>query len=142
MRSILNMMIFLAAMLIAGLVTSAYATETIRACAQADGGVVYTNKDIAGCHTVKTPELSVVPSYPKNEMPVLELPLPTTPVHNPLSTGSPVNDYLCKLYNEWLSLNEETEGGHHFRDSSQKVRYTTLWRTFSTGFISVNCKYS
>lgn len=117
---------------------NAWSAETVQACTQADGSIMYTNKDIRGCATVKLPELSTVPSLDK--MPTYQAPVTVAKVEKPVVT-SQVNDHLCRLYDDWMLVNEETQGGQIFRGGpEQKVKYNTLFRIFSTGFISVNCR--
>ena len=124
------------------MVVHAYAENPIQSCT-ADGNIVYTNKDVKGCTPVKLPELSIVSSYDRHLPQTLKhtgvssLPIPPTV---PPSTSGPINDHLCKLYDEWMKINEETDGGFRFAGASQKTRYNALWRTFSSGFISVDCR--
>lgn len=40
----------------------------MRECTQADGNIIYTNKDVPGCKLMKLKELSIVPSL--DDMPI------------------------------------------------------------------------
>jgi hypothetical protein len=133
------MICFIAALLITMVATYALASDTILACSQQDGSVVYTNKDVKGCMPVSLPELSVVPSYDVHPSIVNK---PFNVIIPPVigKTSSPINDRLCSMYNEWMLINDTTQGGSVFTGVDQKIRYHSLWRTFSSGFISVDCR--
>ena len=138
MRNILNFALGLMLAFLLIVAANAWSAETMQACTQPDGSTVYTNKDVKGCSTIKLPELSTVPSL--NRMPVYQAPVAVVPVEKP-TVNSHVNDHLCSLYDEWMVINEETQGGQIFRGGpAQKIEYNTLFRIFSTGFISVNCR--
>jgi hypothetical protein len=38
---------------------------------------------------------------------------------------------LCRLYDEWLALNEQTFGGLYYQQTSQSLRWQTLAKIFS-----------
>lgn len=46
----------------------------MRECTQADGNIIYTNKDVPGCKLMKLKELSIVPSL--DDMPIYRPPWP------------------------------------------------------------------
>jgi len=123
--------------------TSAFSDTTtsdplqMRQCPQADGGVLYTNKDLPGCTLMTLKPLSVVPSL--DDMPTYRPAVAMAPHYDiPLysdhtqtgttgggqtvpdwakdwhasvaSTGS-VQAEVCAKYGEWLHLTEKTRGG-------------------------------
>lgn len=136
MRIFLNVMIFLTAMLITMAVTFAFAGDTMLACTQADGTVLYTNKDVKGCTIVVGPELSVVPSYPQthNNEQTKNYNLPEIPTLN-IREPNPLRDKICPLYEEWIDLNLSTRGGMYVFDT----RYNVLNRLFGGGFMPLGC---
>lgn len=138
MRSILNILCFVTALLITMAATYALASDTMQTCTLADGSVLYTNKDVKGCTILKLPALSVVPDrdYHGSITPKITI----VPALNSVHPNSIINDRLCSLYNEWMIINEKTQGGMIFAGVDQKIRYNSLWRTFSSGFIAVDCK--
>ena len=112
MRSVINIMVFLVAILVGGAFAMAYGADTIQSCTLADGSVLYTNKDVKGCVALKTPELGVVPSYDKlkhNEVTASFI-LPTPPLVAAPEISSVLSD-TCQLYHEWVKLNSSDQGG-------------------------------
>lgn len=111
----------------------------MRECPQADGNVLYTNKDLPGCKLMTLKPLSVVPSL--DDMPtyrptVAMAPHYDIPPHpgnqagmtgggqtgpdwardwqaSVASSGS-VQAEVCSMYGEWLHLNQKTRGGFYY----------------------------
>ncbi len=101
-------------------------------CPQADGTVLFTNKEKAGCRTMALKPLSVVPSLdhmPNSPPPpVTEAPASTmTPDrrdrtapgwakdwHAGLAQDGSTQDDLCALYGEWLNLVQKSRGGFFY----------------------------
>jgi hypothetical protein len=139
--------LMLAATILTLFSTSAFADTTIsfdpfmmRECTQADGSILYTNKDVPGCKLMKLKELSIVPSLdnmPTYRPTVAAAPhynVPPSPDHNQtgmIGGGQTVPDWakdwhasiassgsvqaeICSKYGEWLHLNEKTRGGHFY----------------------------
>ena len=127
--------------------TSAFSDTTIsfdpflmRECSQADGSVLYTNKDLPGCKLMKLKELSVVPSL--DNMPTYRPTVATAPHydipphsdrdqtgmtggeqtvpdwakdwHASIASSGSVQSEVCSMYGEWLHLNQKTRGGKFF----------------------------
>ena len=112
----------------------------MRECTQADGSVLYTNKDLPGCKLMKLKELSSVPSL--EEMPTYRPTIAGAPRydippyaerrqtgmtgggqtvpdwakdwHASIATSGSVQAQVCSMYGEWLNLNEKTRGGFFF----------------------------
>jgi hypothetical protein len=101
-------------------------------CPQADGTVVYTNKEKPGCRAMALKPLSVVPSL--DDMPLIprSIGVPShrapTAQDGPTSSTQQAPDWakdwhasatgsrgdICGLYWEWVRLNEKTRGGFFF----------------------------
>jgi len=107
-------------------------------CTQADGNVVYTNKERAGCREVMLRPLSVVPSL--EDMPTIPRTTPAAAPHYDVqpsqdrlsgmtgrnlpdwsrewyasnTTSGSVQAEVCGLYMEWLTLVQKTRGGMWF----------------------------
>jgi len=147
MRTILNIMFFVAAFVVTMALTLAYASDIMLACTQADGSVLYTNKDVKGCAALKMPELSTVPVYPSTQHnnrtlehdKVLALPeIPMLKVE-PLPIPSVVSD-TCALYHEWVRINERTLGGFENNSVDDTKRRLFLTKIFGSGFSPGMCK--
>jgi len=140
-----NVFLFVAAMAVSMMVTMAFADETMLACTLADGSIMYTNKDLKGCSLVKTPELSVVPSYggPHPSRGSLEhgvfepTPAIVTPQDSPYSA---VLADTCKLYHEWVLINQRTMGGFEYNSVDDTKRRLFLTKIFGSGFSPASCK--
>jgi hypothetical protein len=124
--------------------TSAFSETTVsfdpfmmRECTQADGSIIYTNKDLPGCKLMKLKELSIVPSL--DDMPTYRPPVtaapryntPSSPDHNQtgmagggqtvpdwakdwhasIASSGSVQAEVCSMYGEWLHINQKTRGG-------------------------------
>lgn len=144
MRTIFNIMAFVAAIVLTAAVTMAFAGEPMRACTQADGTVLYTNKNVKGCTTIRLPELSTAPTrtYPTPQQPVAIAPT-ITPAPLPPEPGTGVQERICMMYSDWIALNQRTSGGAHYRDFSDNglegnARRLILANLFS-GFVPVGC---
>ncbi|HXV68906.1 MAG TPA: hypothetical protein VD738_08280 [Nitrospira sp.] len=151
-------------------------------CQQADGHTVYTNKERAGCRAMELKPLSVVPSM--EHMPTIPPTMTAAAPHygavpyrdsaagaggrnipdwardwhaNNTSTGS-VQEEVCGLYMEWLTLAQKTRGGFWFGSDPSyggdlsglnqrgpsysfydNARWKALSRIFGTGFVPVGC---
>jgi hypothetical protein len=108
-------------------------------CPQADGTMLYTNKDKAGCTLMTLKPLSVVPSL--DNMPTyrpLAAPVPQFEIppygeryqagmtgrqnvpdwgqdwHASIASSGSVQAEVCGMYGEWLHLNQKTRGGFFF----------------------------
>ena len=112
----------------------------MRECIQADGTVLYTNKELPGCKLMKLKELSSVPSLenmPTYRPPVTEAPhynVPSSPDrhqtgmvgggqtipdwakdwHATIASSGSVRGEVCSLYGEWLHLVQKTRGGFFY----------------------------
>jgi hypothetical protein len=140
MKQLLNVMILVAAMLATIAVTYAFAGDTMLACTQADGSVLYTNKDVKGCKTIVGPELSIVPSYSVHPSVVPHL-LPEVPKHFMFpSLDSEVVNKTCALYEEWVLINERTKGGFEYNDVDDTKKRLYLTKIFGSGFSPSMCK--
>ncbi|MEY4705365.1 MAG: hypothetical protein RL042_1570 [Nitrospirota bacterium] len=113
----------------------------VRECPQADGSVLYTNKDLPGCTQMTLKPLSVVPSL--DNMPIYRPNVATAPHYdvpprpdrhqpnNMAGGGQAVPDWakewhasiaatgsvqaeVCAKYGEWLHLTEKTRGGFFY----------------------------
>jgi hypothetical protein len=126
---------------------SAFSATTIpsdpflmRECIQADGSVLYTNKDLPGCKLMKLKELSSVPSledmptyrptvtaaphydippYPNRNQTGIAGGRQTVPDwakdwHASIASSGSVQAQVCSMYGEWLNLNEKSRGGFFF----------------------------
>jgi len=151
-------------------------------CLQADGNTIYTNKERAGCRTMELKPLSVVPSM--EHMPTIPRAMTAAAPHydalphqdsawgagsrnipdwardwhaNSTSSGS-VQEEVCGLYMEWLTLAQKTRGGFWFGSDPSyggdlsgrnqrgpsysfydNARWRALSRIFGTGFVPVAC---
>lgn len=126
------------------MVAYAYADAPIQACTQADGSILYTNKNVKGCTVLKTPELSIVPSYdthpgiertPEQVRGVSESPT--------YQKSKPVNEVVtktCALYKEWIMINERTKGGFEYNDVEDTKHRLYLTKIFGSGFSPSMCK--
>ena len=127
--------------------TSAFADTTItsdpflmRECPQADGNILYTNKDVPGCKVMTLKELSVVPSL--DDMPTYRPTTATAPHydisphpdrhqagmtgggqtvpdwardwHASIASSGSVQAEVCSMFGEWLHINQKTRGGFWF----------------------------
>jgi hypothetical protein len=119
----------------------AQASDKIQSCVQADGTMIYTNKDIKGCTTLKAHELSVVPSYDqiKHEDIAQSLIVPTPPVVLTPEISSVLSD-TCQLYHEWVKLNSTDQGGLRNNTIERQQRRVALTMIFGSGFSPSNCK--
>lgn len=150
-------------------------------CPQADGTALYTNKEIAGCRPMTLKPLSVVPNM--EHMPLIPRTIAAGPHYQTpsysdrspggsrqnvpdwardwrarLAPGDSVQEEVCGLYSEWLSLAQKTRGGFFYgtdpsyggdvtgrnqREPSysfyDNARYMALSRMFGTGFVPVGC---
>lgn len=138
MRNLL--LLFVATMLLTMLFGYAvFASETIKACPQADGSVLYTNKDVKGCATVKLPPLSVVPDRKAHldyEVPVAVIETRTAKSLAP----NPVIVETCTLYSEWLRLNQRIMGGFEYSSVDDAKRLLVLTKIFGSGFSPYGCQ--
>jgi len=126
--------------------TPAFAEATItfdplhmRECPQADGSILYTNKDLPGCTLMTLRPLSIIPSL--DDMPTYRPSAAAAPYYEVppypgnqtgttgggqnfpdwakdwhasiASTGS-VQAEVCSMYGEWLLLNQKTRGGFFY----------------------------
>ena len=124
--------------------TSAYSDTKIsfdpylmRECTQADGTILYTNKDLPGCKLMKLKELSSVPSL--EDMPTYRPTVTVAPHydispypdrnqtgmaggrqaapdwakdwHASIASSGSVQAEVCSMYSEWLHLVQKTRGG-------------------------------
>ena len=124
--------------------TSAFSETTVsfdpfmmRECTQADGSIIYTNKDVPGCKLMKLKELSIVPSL--DDMPIYRPPVTAAPRydipphqdrnqtgmvgggqtvpewakdwHASIASSGSVQAEVCSMYGEWLHINQKTRGG-------------------------------
>jgi hypothetical protein len=127
--------------------TSAFSDTTVRfdpllmrECPQADGTVLYTNKDLPGCKLMTLKELSTVPSL--DNMPTYHPSSATAPNSDippyqdrtqagMTGRGQTVPDWakdwyastapsgsvqaqVCSMYGEWLNLVQKTRGGFFY----------------------------
>lgn len=151
-------------------------------CQQADGTALYTNKEKAGCRPMTLKPLSVVPNI--EHMPVIPRTIAAGPHYQTpsysdrspggtqqtvpdwardwragLAPGDSVQEEVCLLYSEWLSLVQKTRGGFFYgTDPSyggdvtgrnqrgpsysfyDNARYMGLSRMFGTGFVPIGCR--
>ena len=112
----------------------------MRECTQADGSILYTNKDIPGCKLMKMKELSIVPSL--DDMPTYRPPTAAAPRydipshqdrnqagmtgggqtipdwardwHASIASSGSVQAEVCSMYGEWLNLVQKTRGGFFY----------------------------
>lgn len=112
-------------------------TETMWACAQADGTTVYTNKERAGCQIMTLKPLSSVPDLFTMPTSPQMAPPPATHRDNQrhdrssrredrpvpdwardwyvgIAPSGSVQDEVCSLYSEWMHLVQKTRGGFFF----------------------------
>ncbi len=135
------MMIFLVSMLLTMAATYAFAEESIKQCLQADGTVLYTNKNIKGCKSIKVPELSVVPSLhnmPHYIFPHTDFPTPPS-ILLPAQIKS-LPDGVCSLYSEWVHMNEKQQGGLRNNTVETQQRRVMLTMVFGSGFYPYGCQ--
>jgi hypothetical protein len=107
-------------------------------CPQADGSVIYTNKEKTGCHVMTLRPLSVVPDLGNIPMaapqpmavaaphyaPPSREPIPAGEARNvpdwardwyaSLASSGSVQEEVCSLYSEWMHLVLKTRGGVFF----------------------------
>jgi hypothetical protein len=144
MKLMLNIVAFLAAIVLTAAVTIACAGETMLACTQADGTVLYTNKDVKGCKVIVGPELSVVPSYHTLNGGSLEHTrafVPEVPFAKQTTTvESEVVAKTCALYKEWVLINERTKGGFEYNDVDDTKKRLYLTKIFGSGFSPTMCR--
>jgi len=145
MKLIFNILFFLAAMVLTMAATMAFAGETMLACPQADGSVLYTNKDVKGCQVIVGPELSVVPSYHSHNGGSLEHTralIPEVPTLKPALEieESEVVTKTCALYYEWVTINQRTKGGFEYNDVDDTKERLFLTKIFGSGFSPGMCK--
>lgn len=140
MRMLLGFLCVCVLMLVMLILRPAHAGDIIQSCTQADGSVVYTNKDVKGCSVVRLPELSVVPTRPATLFVerLVQDPIyaPTTEQGNRVITASPM---VCELYQDWLQLQARTSGGFHNNtvdDTQKRLMYTTI---FGSGYPPTGC---
>jgi hypothetical protein len=151
-------------------------------CPQADGIALYTNKEKAGCRPMTLKPLSVVPNI--EHMPIIPRTIAAGPHYQTpsysdrssggsqqmvpdwardwrarLGPGDSMQEDVCGLYAEWLSLVQKTRGGFFYgMDPSyggditgrnqrgpsysfyDNARYIALSRIFGTGFVPVGCQ--
>jgi hypothetical protein len=112
----------------------------MRECTQADGSIIYTNKDLPGCKLMKLKELSIVPSL--DNMPIYRPPVAAVPRydipphqdrnqtgmvggaqtvpdwakdwHASIASSGSVQAEVCSMFGEWLHLNDKTRGGFFY----------------------------
>ncbi len=109
-------------------------------CLQADGEVLYTNKERPGCRLMQLKPISTVPSL--DHMPTItraheptwhSMDVPPITEHDPpaaasnrqvpnwarewhasLSSSGSVQAEVCSMYHEWIQLVQKTRGGFFF----------------------------
>lgn len=145
MRTLLNVMCFIAALLITMVATYAFAGDAIQACTLADGSILYTNKPVQGCMVLKMPELSIVPSYHVQNGGASEHTwafLPEVPLVNPVveTEESEVVTKTCALYYEWVNINQRTKGGFEYNNVDDTKERLYLTKIFGSGFSPGMCK--
>jgi hypothetical protein len=120
-------------------------SETIQSCTQADGTVVYTNKDIKGCQALRLPELSIVPDrhavmIPQVPALMVETPMvaQTQAIKSPLP-GSVLAE-TCLLYRDWIRINERTMGGFEYNSVDDTKKRLMLTKIFGSGFSPYGCQ--
>lgn len=149
MRILTNIMAFIVGALLAFGIAVAYAGDTMLACPQDNGTVMFTNKDVKGCKVVVGPELSVVPdrkaSLATNHSDVvIEVP-PITSTNTPsrFNAGDPgaILQETCTLWKEWMDLNKRTAGGFENMSVDETKKRFLLSRVFaSMGFSPYGCQ--
>jgi hypothetical protein len=127
--------------------TSAFSDTTIsfdpmqmRECHQADGSILYTNKDLPGCNLMTLKPLSVVPSL--DDMPTYRPSVAMAPHYDTppypdrnqagmtgggqivpdwakdwqasIASSGSIQAEVCSMYGEWLHLNQKTRGGFFY----------------------------
>jgi hypothetical protein len=124
-----------------------FAGQTMLACVQPDGSVLYTNKDVKGCVVLKMPELSIVPAYPetgrtleRSRTFIPEIPTATNHTHEPIASENEVVAKTCALYKEWILINERTKGGFEYNDVEDTKHRLYLTKIFGSGFSPSMCK--
>jgi hypothetical protein len=145
MRTLLNMMCFIAALLITIVATYAFAGDTVQACTLADGSTLYTNKPVQGCTVLKMPELSTVPDRHAiliPGVPLLESHTSTTPTVSRFAAGTPgvVLTETCALWHEYVKLTERTAGGFENNTIEDAKRRYVITRMFGAGFSPYGCQ--
>jgi hypothetical protein len=119
--------------LILALVVTTFASETIQVCTATDGSITYTNKNQRGCSAVTLPELSVIPT---RNIPVV----PLSPQVSVTEEKAPsVNDGICALYEEWMTLASRTLGGFAHNTIQDTQRRLVLVQLFGGGFAPNSC---
>lgn len=113
-------------------------SDTTWKCLQADGSVIYTNKEKTGCQAMALKPLSIVPDLenmptaPRATMtgaPHYEIPTyqdrapgigsPNVPDwardwHASIAPSGSMQEEVCSLYSEWMQLVQKTRGGMFF----------------------------
>jgi len=112
----------------------------MRECTQADGSILYTNKDLPGCKLMKLKELSSVPSL--EDMPTYRPAMAAAPHidippypnrnqtgmaggrqavpdwakdwHASIASSGSVQAEVCSMYGEWINLVQKTRGGFFY----------------------------
>jgi hypothetical protein len=112
----------------------------MRECTQADGSILYTNKDLPGCKLMTLKELSSVPSledmptyrpavtaaprydippYPDRNQTGMAGGRQTVPDwakdwHASIASSGSVQAEVCSMYGEWINLVQKTRGGFFY----------------------------
>lgn len=104
-------------------------------CPQADGTLVYTNKEKAGCRAMVLKPLSIVPDL--EHMPTIPRTVASAPHYQTphmdrsasdrqpipdwardwrtrIAPGESVQEEVCSLYSEWIYLVQKTRGGFFY----------------------------
>jgi hypothetical protein len=102
-------------------------------CHQADGTVIYTNKERSSCTLMDLKPLSIVPSL--DNMPTHRPSAATVPYqrtqpgitggeqnvpdwaqdwHASVASSGSLQAQVCSMYGEWLNINQKTRGGFAF----------------------------
>jgi hypothetical protein len=120
--------------LLAPVVSTVFAADTIRACTGTDGTVTFTNRDKPTCPVVALPGLTVAPtrSY-------LTLAQPADVSIKNTETET-VNDQMCTLYKEWMALTSRTLGGFDHNTVLDTQRRMVLVQLFGGGFAPTSCR--
>jgi hypothetical protein len=124
---------FLLGVLLALVISTVFAADTIRACTGTDGTVTFTNVGEPTCPVVALPGLTVAPtrSY-------LTLARPADVSINNTETET-VNDQMCTLYKEWMVLTSRTLGGFAHNTVADTQRRLVLVQLFGGGFAPTSC---
>jgi hypothetical protein len=139
--------VILTVALLVGIATYAYPADTIKACTQADGTILYTNDAKATCPIITLPKIGIVHPHNYGSVPVTpEITRDVPPLHDPALHGtefkladSNETTSVCKLYHQWIALQLRTHGGfehNHVEDTQQRFGYTTI---FGSGYPPAGC---